>query len=93
MATVIPGNKTHVFPSPVSPNSTPSREDGIVSRTQQQAFSDHGINNPASSYGGGGSGHQNSIHHMTHSAGKDHQESYRSGLSRSRDGHDRVADR
>jgi hypothetical protein len=92
MSTVAPGNKTHIFPEP-SPNSNPSREDGIVSRTRKQAFEDHGINNPASFYGGGGSGHQNSIHHMTHSAGKDHQESYRSGLSRSREAHDRVADR
>lgn len=92
MSTVAPGNKTHIFPTP-SPNSTPSREAGIVSRTRKQAFEDHGIDNPASFYGGGGSGHQNSIAHMTNSAGKDHQESYRSGLSRSREAHDRVADR
>jgi len=95
MSTVIPGNKTHVFPSP-SPNSTRSREREIVNRTQRQAFPGHDerqIPKVHANYGGAGEGHQNSIAEMTHTAGKDLSESYRRGLDESRSGHDRVADR
>lgn len=92
MSTIAPGNKTHIFPS-VPPNSSPSRESDIVSRTQKQMFNDHGIDNPATHYGSGGSGWQNSIAGMTNDSGKDIQENYRDGLPRSRSGHDRVADR
>lgn len=93
MPTVVSGNKTHIFPSP-SPNSTPSRESEIVSRTQRQMFDEQpGIDNPASHYGTGGAGWRNSVGAMTNESGKDLSENYRSGLSRSRAGHDRVADR
>lgn len=93
MATVAPGNKTHIFPS-IPPNSSPSREQEIVSRTQRQMFGESpGIDNPASHYGAGGAGWQNSIAGMTNETGKDLSENYRDGLPRSRAGHDRVADR
>jgi len=93
MATVAPGNKTHIFPD-IPPNSSPSRESAIVERTKRQMFEESpGIDNPASFYGAGGSGWQNSIAQMTNETGKDLSENYRSGLNRSREAHDRVADR
>jgi hypothetical protein len=86
---VAPGNKTHVFPT-VPANSSEGRENQIVSNTQRQMFNDHSITHPAATHGGG---QRNSIEYMTHNAGKTNQESYRSNLSRSRESHDRVADR
>lgn len=87
---VAPGNKTHIFPS-VPENSSEARESGIVSNTQRQMFGQSpAINNPAATMGGGT---RNSIEWMTHNDGKTLQETYRSGLSRSADGHDGVADR
>lgn len=86
---IAPGNKTHIFPS-IPPNSTEARENEIVSRTQSQMFSDHGIDNPATTYGGG---IRNAFGAMTNLDGKTIQETYRDGLPRSRSGHDGVADR
>ena len=86
---IAPGNKTHIFPD-VPPNSTEARENAIVSNTQRQMFSDHGIDNPARTYGGGT---RNAFGAMTNLDGKTIQETYRSGLSRSAEAHDRVADR
>jgi hypothetical protein len=53
-------------------------------------FGDRGIDNPAATYGGGT---RNSMAGMEDLSGKTLQETYRSGLSRSREAHDRVADR
>lgn len=85
---IAPGNKK-VFPSPPA-NSSESREDAIVSRTQSQMFGGQGIDNPARTYGGGV---RNSMAEMEDYDGKRLSESYRSGLSRSAEGHDGVADR
>lgn len=87
---IAPGNKTHIFPAP-PPNSTEARENSIVSNTQRQMFSDHGIDNPARTYGGGT---RNTFAAMgTELDGKRIQETYRSGLPRSAEAHDGVADR
>ena len=86
------GNKD-VFGS-IPPNSSPGRESEIVSRTRRQMFEESpGIDNPATHYGPGGAGWQNSIAAMSNLEGKTLSEGYRDGLSRSRAGHDRVADR
>jgi hypothetical protein len=53
-------------------------------------FSDHSITHHSQTYGGGS---RNSIAAMTHTDGKENQEAYRSGLGRSGEAHDRVADR
>lgn len=87
---IAPGNKK-VFPSPPPPNSSEARENAIISNTQRQMFGQSpAIDNPATTYGGGT---RNSIGEMEDYDGKRLQESYRSGLSRSADGHDGVADR
>lgn len=87
---IAPGNKTHIFPTP-PPNSTEAREDAIVSNTERQMFHDTSINNPATTHGGGT---RNTLAAMgTELSGKQIQESYRSGLERSREAHDRVTDR
>lgn len=86
---IAPGNKTHVFPTP-SPNSSEPREDEIISRTRHQMFHDHSITHHHATHGGGT---RNSIAAMTYADGKENQEAYRVGLSRSKAGHDRVADR
>lgn len=86
---IAPGNKK-VFPSPPPPNSSESRENEIISRTQRQMFGGAAIDNPARTYGGGT---RNSIGEMEDYDGKRLQESYRVGLERSANGHDGVADR
>lgn len=87
---IAPGNKTHIFPTP-SPNSSEGRESEIVSRTQRQMFGEGpAIEHHHATHGGGT---RNSIAAMTNTDGKENQEAYRVGLSRSRAGHDRVADR
>lgn len=86
---IAPGNKTHIFPT-VTPNSSDGRENAIVANTQRQMYSDHSITHPFVTHGGG---QRNNIEFMTHHDGKTVQESYRSNLSRSREAHDRVADR
>jgi hypothetical protein len=93
MATREPGNK-EVFGTP-SGQSSPSREDSIISRTQAQAFPsgsqislenfEHKGDKPA--------GFQNSLADMQNLTGKDLQESYRSGLSTSAANTDKVTDR
>lgn len=93
MATREPGNK-EVFGSP-SPNSTPSREDSIISRTQAQAFPsgaqislenfEHKGDRPA--------GFQNSLADMQNLTGKDLNESYRAGLPMSAQYTDKISDR
>lgn len=88
-----PGNK-EVFGSP-SPNSTPSREDSIISRTRAQAFPDGSqisLEN-FEHYGDRPAGFQNSLADMAPLDGKQLQESYRSGLSKSSQYTDRVTDR
>lgn len=88
MASIAEGNKK-VFPEP-APNATPGRVDGIVDRTRAQMFGDTSIDNPATTYGGGS---WNSIAAMEDTDGKENQEAYRIGLSRSRAAHDKVTDR
>jgi hypothetical protein len=89
MAEFTRGNKM-VFPESGGNNYPESRENEIVSRTERMMFHDTGINNPASQYGGGG---RNSFGAMCGYGPKAVQESYRSGLSRSKAGHDGVLDR
>jgi hypothetical protein len=84
------GNKL-VFPESGGNDYPESRENEIVSRTRQQMFGEQpGIDNPATTYGGGV---RNTFGAMVGQEGKTIQESYRSGLARSRAGHDGVADR
>jgi hypothetical protein len=94
MATREPGNK-EVFGTP-SPQSSPSREDSIIARTKAQAFPaedsqislenfEHKGDRPA--------GSQNSVADMQNLTGKDLNESYRAGLSKSATNTDRVSDR
>jgi hypothetical protein len=94
MATREPGNK-EVFGTP-SPQSSPSREDSIIARTKAQAFPaedsqislenfEHKGDKPA--------GTQNSVADMQNLTGKDLNESYRAGLSKSATNTDRVSDR
>lgn len=85
---IAPGNKK-VFPSP-APNSSEARVNDIISRTQSQMFGGSAIDNPATTHGGG---EWNSIAAMETIDGKELQESYRSGFSRSAEGHDKVTDR
>ena len=89
MGTFTRGNKL-VFPESAGNSYPESRENEVISRTKAQMFGDTSINNPASHYGGGG---RNSFGAMVTVDPKEIQESYRSGLSRSKAGHDGVADR
>lgn len=83
------GNKL-VFPESGGNDYPESRENEIISRTQRQMFGDTSIDNPATTYGGGT---RNTFGAMCGQEGKMIQETYRVGLSRSRAGHDSVADR
>jgi hypothetical protein len=88
-----PGNK-EVFGSP-NPNSAPSREDSIISRTQAQAFPD-GAQLSLENFehkGDRSAGFQNSLADMGPLDGKTLQESYRAGLSKSAQYTDKVTDR
>jgi hypothetical protein len=86
---IAPGNKD-VFPD-IPANSSEARENEIVSRTREQMFGEGApITNPARTMGGG---IRNSLQAMSHTDGKEFQETYRDGLPSSRAGHDRVADR
>lgn len=94
MATREPGNK-EVFGSP-SPNSSPSREDSIISRTQSQAFPSEESQVSLENFehkGDKPAGTQNSVAAMQNLTGKDLQESYRAGLPKSAQYTDKVADR
>jgi len=94
MALVEPGNKKALGGSP-SPNSSKSRENEIIEKTKSLAFDvgpvishenfEHKGDRPA--------GHQNSVADMEQLAGKDLQESYRSGFGESARMTDKVADR
>lgn len=93
MATRQPGNK-EVFDSP-SPNSSPSREDSIISRTRSQAFPD-GPQISLENFehkGDRAAGSQNSLADMANLTGKDLNESYRAGLPNSAAYTDKVSDR
>ncbi len=93
MATREPGNK-EVFGTP-SGQSSPSREDSIISRTQAQAFPS-GPQLPLENFehkGDRAAGFQNSLADMQNLTGKDLNESYRAGLPKSAAGHDKVSDR
>jgi hypothetical protein len=84
------GNKL-VFPESGGNDYPESRENEVISRTQRQMFSESpAIDNPAATYGGGT---RNTFGAMVGQEGKTNQEAYRSGLSRSKAGHDGVADR
>lgn len=93
MANIEPGNKK-VFGTP-SPNSTTSRENAIIEKTKALAFDtgpvislenfEHKGDRPA--------GTQNSIADMQNLSGKELQESYRAGFSKSAEYTDKVTDR
>jgi len=93
MALVEPGNKK-VFGTP-SPNSSKSREDTIIEKTKSLAFDvgpvislenfEHKGDRPA--------GSQNSVADMQELSGKELQESYRAGFSKSAEYTDKVKDR
>lgn len=89
MAEFTRGNKL-VFPESAGNNYPESRENEIVSRTQRLMFAGNAIDNPATTYGGG---IRNSFGAMCGYGPKSIQESYRSGLSRSRESHESVVDR
>ena len=89
-----PGNK-EVFGTP-SPQSSPSREDSIISRTQAQAFPGSGGEISLENFehkGDKPAGFQNSVAEMQNLDGKTLQESYRAGLSASASATDKVTDR
>lgn len=88
-----PGNK-EVFGTP-SPQSSPSREDSIISRTKEQAFpggSQISLEN-FEHKGDKSAGFQNSVADMQNLDGKTLQESYRAGLGSSASATDKVTDR
>jgi hypothetical protein len=94
MATREPGNKK-VFGTP-SPNSTPSREDSIIARTKTQAFPSEDSQISLENFehkGDKPAGTQNSVADMQNLTGKDLNESYRAGLSKSAQYTDKVSDR
>ena len=89
------GNKMPLGSSP-SPNSSPSREDSIISRTQSQAFPGSGGEISLENFehkGDKSAGTQNSLADMCTLTGKVLQESYRAGLPMSAQYHDKVTDR
>lgn len=91
---VQPGNAEPLGKSP-SPNSSSSREDAIISKTQKLAFPsgaqishenfEHKGDKPA--------GWQNDVADMSSLSGKELQESYRVGFSESAEFTDKVNDR
>lgn len=95
MATLVePGNKKILGDSP-SPNSTKSRENMIIDKTRSLAFPGEAIL-PLENFehkGDRPAGWQNSIADMENLSGKELQESYRSGFSKSAEYHDKVSDR
>lgn len=91
---VVPGNKM-VFGSNPSPNSSKSREDAIIDKTQALAFPDGGVL-PLENFehkGDRPAGTQNSVADMQTLSGKELQESYRAGFSQSAQYTDKVTDR
>lgn len=95
MANYEPGNKMPLGGSP-NGNSSPSREDAIISKTRSQAFpsEDSQINLENFEHKGDRSaGFQNSLADMQSLTGKELQESYRAGLPKSAAAHDKVTDR
>jgi hypothetical protein len=93
MASIEPGNKK-VFGSP-SPNSTPSREDEIISKTKSLAFPGEAIisHENFEHKGDRPAGSQNTVADMENLSGKMLQESYRAGFPMSGANHDKVSDR
>jgi len=89
------GNKMPLGGSPTG-TSNKSREDSIISRTEAQAFpsedSQISLEN-FEHYGDKPAGTQNSLADMQTLTGKDLQESYRAGLSKSAQYTDKVTDR
>ena len=89
-----PGNKVPLGNSP-TPNSSPSREDSIISRTQTQAFpsgAQISLEN-FEHYGDRSAGFENSLADMSTLTGKELNESYRAGLPMSAQYTDKVSDR
>lgn len=89
------GNKVPLGNSP-TPNSNPSREDSIISRTQRQAFPSEASQISLENfehYGDRPAGFENSVADMSTLTGKELNESYRSGLSMSAQYTDKLTDR
>ena len=89
MALIQPGNKTPLGKS-VTPNSSKSREDEIISKTKALSFPDGPI---LSLENFGETGTRNSVAAMQEECGKTLQESYRSQFPESAKFTDKVADR
>jgi len=88
MALVEPGNKK-VFGTP-TPNSSRSREDGIIDKTKTLAFPEGAVLNLENF---GTKGAYNTVAAMESESGKSLQESYRTQFPESAKYTDKVADR
>jgi len=89
------GNKMPLGGSP-TPNSSGSREDSIISRTQRQAFPSEDSQISLENFehkGDRPAGFENSLADMATLTGKELQESYRAGLPSSAQFTDKVTDR